>query len=38
MIASATDVGLEHAANGGKIEKFSDTLRVLHEKLSRQPR
>jgi len=38
MIASAADVGLEHAADSGEIKKFSDTLRVLHEKLPRQRR
>jgi hypothetical protein len=38
MIASATDMGFEHAADGGEIEKISETLRVLHEKLPRQRR
>jgi hypothetical protein len=38
MIASAADMGLEHAPDGGEIEKFSDTSRRLYEKLPCQRR
>jgi hypothetical protein len=38
MIASAADMGVDHATNDGDIEKFSDTARLLYQKLSRQRR
>jgi hypothetical protein len=38
MIAAAAHVGVEHAVDGGDIEKFFDTSWLLHQKLPRQRR